>query len=472
MFDPARERRYGCGAVSPIPPHTILVVDDSEINRDMLRRRLEKKGYGVVVAENGEQALELCAREPIDLVLLDVMMPGLSGLDVLRILRKSPAGKDLPVIMATAKSDSTDIVEALDAGANDYVVKPLDVPVVIARIEAQLRLRVPPPVPDLPPLEPVSDTVLAGKYLLESMIGSGAFGSVFRARHLGLDHRVAVKVLRADAAGSAESMARFRREGVAACRVRHPNAVTVMDFGVTAGGAPFLVMELLDGKSLESEIARAAPMTAARCAEILIPLCGVLAEAHDVGILHRDIKPANVFLHRTRLGETVKVLDFGIAKLLDAASENLTMDGSIVGTPAYMAPERFRGAPLDGKSDIYSVGVLAYQMLSGRLPFDGPENDLLAVAMRHLNEPVPPLPGVPAAVEEVVSAALAKDPKIRPAAVPFAFAFASAAGVEVETPEALFPSSLTAARATSVGMLAPDQQRTEDAGPLRFPPAR
>jgi CheY-like chemotaxis protein len=458
--------------VAPTPQHTILVVDDSEINRDMLRRRLEKKGYRVVVAENGEQALELCAREPIDLVLLDVMMPGLSGLDVLRILRKSPAGKDLPVIMATAKSDSTDIVEALDAGANDYVVKPLDVPVVIARIEAQLRLRVPPPVPDLPPLEPVSDTVLAGKYLLESMIGSGAFGSVFRARHLGLDHRVAVKVLRADAAGSAESMARFRREGVAACRVRHPNAVTVMDFGVTAGGAPFLVMELLDGKSLESEIVRAAPMAAERCAEILIPLCGVLAEAHDVGILHRDIKPANVFLHRTRLGETVKVLDFGIAKLLDTASENLTVDGSIVGTPAYMAPERFRGATLDGKSDIYSLGVLAYQMLSGRLPFDGPENDLLAVAMRHLNDPVPPLRGVPAAVEEIVSAALAKDPKIRPAAVPFAFAFARAAGVEVETPEALFPSSLTAARTDWEATPSADQSRTEDAGPLRIPPAR
>ena len=314
--------------------------------------------------------------------------------------------------------------------------------------------------------------MLAGKYLLESMIGSGAFGSVFRARHLGLDHRVAVKVLRADAAGSAESMARFRREGVAACRVRHPNAVTVMDFGVTAGGAPFLVMELLDGGSLEAEIARAAPMTPQRCAEILIPLCGVLAEAHDVGILHRDIKPANVFLHRTRLGETVKVLDFGIAKLLDAAAENLTMDGSIVGTPAYMAPERFRGAALDGKSDIYSLGVLAYQMLSGRLPFDGPENDLLAVAMRHLNEPVPPLPGVPGEVEEIVSLALAKDPKLRPAAVPFAFAFARAAGVEVETPEALFPSSLSAARDASATIPGSDPQRTQDAGPLPIPPAR
>jgi serine/threonine protein kinase len=327
-------------------------------------------------------------------------------------------------------------------------------------------------VAELPPIEPATDTVLAGKYLLESMIGAGAFGSVFRARHLGLDHRVAVKVLRADAAGTGESAARFRREGVAACRVRHPNAVTVMDFGVTAGGAPFLVMELLDGKSLDFEIARAAPMPPRRCAEILVPLCGVLAEAHDVGILHRDIKPANVFLHRTRIGETVKVLDFGIAKLLDGASENLTVDGSIVGTPAYMAPERFRGAALDGKSDVYSVGVLAYQMLSGRLPFDGPENDLFAVAMRHIGDEVPALAteGVPPALEEVVRAALAKDPSRRPAAVPFAFAFARSAGLEVESPAELFTASLSVAR-DDAPEIRPDERPTE-AGPRTAPPTR
>ena len=427
--------------------HTLLVVDDSEINRDMLRRRLERKGYRVITAENGEQALELIARESIDLVLLDVMMPGLSGLDVLRILRQTPAGKDLPVIMATAKSDSTDIVEALDAGANDYVIKPLDVPVVIARVEAQLRSRATPPPPEAAAssAEPTTDTVLAGKYLLESVIGSGAFGSVYRARHLGLDHRVAVKVLKAGSTSSPEAAERFRREGVAACRVRHPNAVTVMDFGVTAGGAPFLVMELLDGRSLDAEIARAAPIPAPRCAEIVIPLCDVLAEAHQVGILHRDIKPANVFLHKSRIGETVKILDFGIAKLLDAG-QSLTVEGGIVGTPAYMAPERFRGAILDGKADVYSLGVMLYQMLSGRLPFQGPDSDLLAVAMMHLNEEPPPLKttGVSAAVEDVVRAALAKNPAHRPAALDFGVALARASGMAITRPAVPYPAALEA----------------------------
>jgi CheY-like chemotaxis protein len=448
--------------------HTILVVDDSEINRDMLRRRLEKKGYRVVTAENGQQALELAAREPVDLVLLDVMMPGLSGLDVLRILRRSPGGKDLPVIMATAKSESADIVEALDAGANDYVTKPLDLPVVIARIEAQLRTRAAPPLPELPPIEPATETVLGGKYLLESVVGAGAFGTVYRARHLGLDHKVAVKVLRADAAGG-EATARFRREGVAACRVRHPNAVTVMDFGVTASGAPFLVMELLDGRSLDAEIVRAAPMPPARCAEILVPICGVLAEAHQVGILHRDIKPANVFLHRTRLGETVKVLDFGIAKLLDAAAPELTVDGGIVGTPAYMAPERFRGGVLDGKSDVYSLGVVVYQMLSGRFPFEGSDMDLLAVAMRHLNEEPAPLPDfVPPAVEGAVRAALTKDPAQRPAAIAFALAFAGAAGIDATSLADLYPAAESGFRALA---LEADGRPTQTAGPITLPPA-
>ena len=282
--------------------------------------------------------------------------------------------------------------------------------------------------------EPTTDTVLAGKYLLESMIGSGAFGSVFRARHLGLDHRVAVKVLKAGSASSPEAAERFRREGVAACRVRHPNAVTVMDFGVTAGGAPFLVMELLDGRSLDAEIARAAPMPAPRCAEILIPLCGVLAEAHQVGILHRDIKPANVFLHRSRLGETVKVLDFGIAKLLDAGPEPDRRRRHRRARPPTWPRSASAARRSTARRTSTASACCCTRCCPGRLPFDGPDTDLLAVAMMHLNEAPPPLGRAsPPAVEDVVRAALAKDPAHRPGALDrSAFALARAAGVEVD----------------------------------------
>jgi serine/threonine protein kinase len=413
------------------------VVDDNELNRDMLGRRLEKKGYRVVTADSGRHALDALAREPIDLVLLDIEMPGMSGMEVLKTVRQTRGAAELPVIMATARHDSTDVVEALQAGANDYVTKPLDFPVVVARVEAQLRNR--------PKVTPVDDNasaadmgpgkVLAGKYKLESLVGSGSFGSVYRALHLGLQSTVAVKVLQTSSGRTPEALARFQREGIAACRIKHPNAVSVMDFGVTGGGAAFLVMEMLEGRSLLEELQRMGRLDPARTAGILEPLCSVLEDAHQAGILHRDIKPANVFLQHTSRGEVVKVLDFGIAKIMDAESgeQNLTLEGGIIGTPAYMAPERFRGGKPDGRSDVYSVGIMLYQMLTGRMPFSAHDNaDLLAVAMLHLNREPQPLrevyAEVPAAVEDVVLRALRKDPRDRPSAGDLARAFTFAVG--------------------------------------------
>jgi CheY-like chemotaxis protein len=415
---------------------TLLVVDDNELNRDMLSRRLEHKGYRVRTASDGTSALDLIAAEPIDLVLLDIEMPGLSGLDVLREVRKTRTGLQLPILMATARTDSADVVSALEAGANDYVIKPLDFPVVLARVEAQLRLRAASaPSPAMSPdAEAGPGTLLAGKYRLGSLIGSGSFGSVYRARHVDLAHDVAVKVLLTTARNSPDALARFQREGIAACRVKHPNAVAVTDFGVTAGGAAFLVMELLEGVSLHDEMNRAGPFTAARCAEILTPVCAALAEAHAAGIVHRDVKPGNVFLQRTPHGETVKVLDFGIAKMADedARGGNLTIEGGILGTPAYMAPERFRGAAIDGASDVYSVAVMLYQMLAGRVPFSSPESDLMGIVMMHLHREPPSLreadPEIAPEIDDIVLSALRKDPRQRPAIASLAASFAGAAG--------------------------------------------
>jgi len=415
---------------------TLLVVDDNEMNRDMLGRRLERKGYRVLSACDGESALDLLATEPIDLVLLDIEMPGMSGLDVLREVRKTRTGLQLPILMATARTDSADVVRALEAGANDYVVKPLDFPVVLARVDAQLRLR---PASEPAAAAPANaDTgpgsLLAGKYRLGSLIGSGSFGSVYRARHEDLARDVAVKILATAAQSGPDALARFKREGIAACRVKHPNAVVVTDFGATPAGAAFLVMELLEGRSLSDEMKRVGRFTVARCAEILTPLCGALAEAHLSGIVHRDVKPANVFLQRTPLGETVKVLDFGIAKIVDedARGGSLTVEGGILGTPAYMAPERFRGEPIDGASDVYSVGVMLYQMLGGRLPFAAPDADLMAVAMMHLHREPPPLreadPKIAPEIERIVLSALRKNARERPPIAALAASFARAAG--------------------------------------------
>jgi CheY-like chemotaxis protein len=421
---------------------TLLVVDDNEMNRDMLARRLEKKEYRVLTACDGASALDLIAAEPIDLVLLDIEMPGLSGLDVLREVRKARTSMQLPILMVTARSDSEDVVQALEAGANDYVTKPLDFPVVLARVKAQLRLRpvsapgaeASPGAGALPSAETGPGALLAGKYRLGPLIGSGAFGSVFRARHVDLAHDVAVKVLLTAAGSSPGALARFQREGIAACRVKHPNAVAVTDFGVTGGGAAFLVMELLEGHSLHDEMQRVGRFSAPRCAEILTPLCAALAEAHAAGIVHRDVKPANVFLQRSPHGETVKVLDFGIAKMADedARAGNLTVEGGILGTPSYMAPERFRGEALDGASDVYSVGVMLYQMLTGRLPFSARDSDLMAIAMMHLHNEPPSLreadPEIAPEIDRIVLSTLRKDPRQRPAIASLAASFARAAG--------------------------------------------
>jgi CheY-like chemotaxis protein len=411
----------------------LLVVDDLAANRELMTRRLERSGFRVLTAEDGPESLVMLRRrQDVDMVLLDIMMPGMTGLDVLRELRKTRSAVSLPVIMVTAKTDSEDVVEALSLGANDYVTKPVDFPVALARIRAHLRMHetaTPASLPVEPqtPGQAVPGAVLGGRYRLESLIGGGSFGTVYRASHLELDRDVAVKVLAASAGTDPEALARFRREGMSACKVQHPNAVAVLDFGVTKGGVAYLVMELLEGQPLDREVEDGVQLTPVRCSEIVVPVCSALAAAHAAGVLHRDIKPSNIFLHHTPLGEVPKILDFGIAKITGevAIGQNLTVDGSLLGTPAYMAPERFRRGPYGPKSDVYSVGVMLYEMLAGRLPFIPPSADPLALVTMQAEEEPPPLrlrrPDIPPEYEAVVLSALSRDPSGRPTADVLAF---------------------------------------------------
>jgi CheY-like chemotaxis protein len=410
------------------PVATILVVDDLPANRDLLTRRLERAGFRVLGAGSGPEALDVLGRSGVDCVLLDIMMPGMTGLEVLRRVRLTRSEAALPVIMVTAKSDNEDVIEALTLGANDYVTKPVDFPVTLARIRAHLRTRSAAQLAEAAPPEPIMPahaqpgSVLAGRSRLEALIGGGSFGTVFRARHIELGRDVAVKVLATSAGTDPEAVARFRREGASACRVQHPNAVAILDFGVNEGGVAYLVMELLEGHSLDKELEERGQLTPRRCAQVVVPICGALAAAHAAGVVHRDVKPSNVFLHHTPQGEVPKILDFGIAKIAgDAAlGQRLTLDGSLLGTPAYMAPERFRRGPYGPKSDVYSVGAMLYEMLSGRLPFLPASADPLALVALQAEEDPPPLrprcPDIPPALEKLVREALAKNPDDRPGA--------------------------------------------------------
>ncbi|HEX4354890.1 MAG TPA: protein kinase, partial [Polyangiales bacterium] len=255
-----------------------------------------------------------------------------------------------------------------------------------------------------------------GRYRLEAQIGVGGLGTVYRATHTKLDRAVAVKVLHESYGASAVQRARFEREAKALATVEHTNIVSVMDYGV-AEDRPYLVMELLEGETLSQRLKR-GPMPVEGAVSIAQQMLGALAFMHSGGLLHRDIKPSNVFIQRMHDGkERVKVLDFGLAKFTapvapgSDADPTLTRDGSIVGTPAYMSPEQATGESVDPRSDVYAMGVILFQMLTGRLPFEG---DAIEQVRGHLVSPVPALGRIgadrriDAALDQAVQRAMAK----------------------------------------------------------------
>jgi eukaryotic-like serine/threonine-protein kinase len=254
------------------------------------------------------------------------------------------------------------------------------------------------------------------KYYLESKLGVGGMGTVYRAGRLRIGDRVAVKVLHPDRMADPHAVERFRREAQTASRLKHPNVVTVYDFGVSREGLNYQVMELAEGESLRSLVERHGRLAETAAAEIIRQVCAALDEAHRQGIVHRDIKPENILVQTTPHGLQVKVLDFGIAALRDVKAGRLTKAGGLVGTPHYMSPEHCLGEELDGRSDIYSLGIVLFEMLTGVVPFDSPTTT--AIVIKHVNDP-PPLPRIlnpkiSRTFESVVLRALEKRRDARP----------------------------------------------------------
>lgn len=257
---------------------------------------------------------------------------------------------------------------------------------------------------------------IEGKYRIDAKIGIGGMGAVYRAQRLLIGDEVAIKILHAEHIIQPEAMERFRREAQAAARLKHPNAVSVYDFGVTVDGLGYLVMELVEGQSLRQIIKQQGPLTPSAAAEVISQVCAALHAAHQQHIVHRDLKPDNMIVNATIAGLRVKVLDFGIAKLRDMAASNLTQTGSVMGTPHYMSPEQCLGEELDSRSDIYSLGIVIYEMLAGVVPFNSPTST--AVIVQHVNQQPPSLRtfnlSISPSVEAVVLHALAKKQADRP----------------------------------------------------------
>jgi serine/threonine protein kinase len=221
-------------------------------------------------------------------------------------------------------------------------------------------------------------SVLADRYEIVDEVGHGALGVVYRARHLVMEKTVAVKVLFEEMDKDENTFLRFQREAQAASSMSHPNIVTVYDFGISKNNTPFLVMDFIEGQDLKDVLRSQGRLPVDRSVKIFLQMCSALEHAHSKGILHRDIKPENVVLVKTSWNpEFVKLVDFGIAKYVNEPNRNakkLTMDGQVLGTPAYMSPEQIMGGRLDARSDIYCMGVLMYNLISGKLPILGKDS--------------------------------------------------------------------------------------------------
>ena len=270
----------------------------------------------------------------------------------------------------------------------------------------------------------IVNTVLDGQYQMEALLGKGGMGAVYRARHILLGDRVAIKVLPPEVRNNAEWLRRFRREGQAARRFRHANAVTVYDLRTAADGTIYMVMEYVEGHTLDQAIKQRGRFSAVEAFQILNPIISVLDTAHSMGVVHRDLKPENIMIGKAENGPpVVKLLDLGIAKLREiAGTENsgntaLTMAGQVLGTPYYMSPEQWGEIPrdgnteIDGRADIYSLGLVFYEMILGRRCFSG--NTLHELRREHVTTRPKPLhevaPDVPRAFSDAIERATAKD---------------------------------------------------------------
>lgn len=297
--------------------------------------------------------------------------------------------------------------------------------------------------------------VLDGQYQMETILGKGGMGAVYRARHILLGDRVAIKLLPPEMRSNTEWLRRFQREGQAARRFRHPNAVTVYDLRTSSDGTIYLVMEYVEGKTLDAELKSRGRFSPAEALAVLDPIMSVLNAAHAMGVVHRDLKPENIMIGRPSTGgaPVVKLLDLGIAKLREVAGAEktgttaLTIAGQMLGTPYYMSPEQWGELPddgnseIDGRADIYSLGVVFYELVAGRRPFSG--MTLPELRRQHISV-VPALlhevdPGVPEGFSRAIARAMSKDRSQRQA---------TAEELETElrtalTAEGIAPASIT-----------------------------
>ena len=299
--------------------------------------------------------------------------------------------------------------------------------------------------------DPLIGQVLGGRYRIDARIGRGAHGVIYKANHLTLNRPLAVKLLSASLAEKPLAVKRLEREGQVIAKIGHENIVGIVDFSSEPGLGYYFVMEFLEGETLQERLNRESPLPV----DVLLPIarevCEGLIAAHEAGVMHRDIKPENVFLARSKKSTAqVKILDFGLAGMMEADEDEdrLTRTGVLLGTPAYMSPEQAMGEHVDHLSDLYSLGVLLYEMTTGRVPFKG-ENWIVTLKKQREEAPVPPRTArpdlsIPATLEHVILKLLRKDKRERHQSAREVLAELSTVGSVADKPPSKAPSATQA----------------------------
>lgn len=381
--------------------HTVLLVDGDVSQRTLLTLRLRNEGYRVRVARDGRQALEEVRRRPPDLILSEAVLPRLDGYGLLDALRRE-GFTEVPFLFLSSRSDPLSVNKGLLLGAVDFLSKPVNLEVLLTKLDRQLahpvdqteassRIRLSDltlTTPELPAVhyeELAPGTLLLGRFLLDDDLGEGGMGRVFRARDERLEEDLAIKVMKPRITDDESVLRRFKREIRLARRITHPNVVRLYDFW-EAGPLKFLTMELLEGSDVKDILEARGPFPVPVALRIAGEIFQALAAAHSEGVIHRDVKSRNVIVLPSG---RAKVLDFGIAQGLEPSLGEGTITNSAIGTPEYMSPEQVIGSQLDERTDLYSAGIVLWEMLTGRLPYD-PDDSGSATARKRFEDPPPP----------------------------------------------------------------------------------
>lgn len=399
----------------------VLIAEDNALYRAVLSRNIETWGHEAVAVEDGAAALEILQRDDSPrLVILDWQMPGMDGIDVCRTIKRDPEHPFTYVVMLTSRDAQEDMVAGLDAGADDYLTKPIDPTLLRSRITAAERI-----VKLVPPKEWAIPRV--DGYEVQQMLGKGIFATVWQAIRRSTGEAVALKIIRMDLATN-DVFDRFAREISLMEKLDHPNIATIYDsqIGKTLG---YYAVELISGGTLERYVQKNSPKPAALLL-LAAKVCDALDHAHQQGVIHRDLKPSNIMM--TDDGEP-KLVDFGLARSMFKASESdsaaHSMAGSVIGTPLFMSPEQARGdnESLDGRADIYALGIILYVMLVRKHPHKISHRDrwetIRQIAQGQARRPSELRPGFDEDVERILMKALAEKPDDR---YPTAGAFATA----------------------------------------------